>query len=499
MMKQEKTEKKEKKIISARMRRDFRFGTNAIVLIAAVLVVFVLANLALESFSTQLTLDLTKEKLYSIGDITDKNLKTLKQDVEIIALYDRTKGESDADRSEVIRVLDQYAQYDHVKVSYKDPDSNPGLIRKLVGETDAASYAEGDYIVKSGDKTRRVAASDMFVYQTYQLFYQYKSAIQVEQKLTSAILFVTSDKFPVVYCATGHEEKSRSEFTYIFNGIESLGCDIRDLDITQIETMPEDATVLIFLGPKYDLTDTEASMVEQWLEQDGGQIIFCADYDQRGESYDNFNKVLTKLYGLSVNLDLVEETDDRNKINKANKDSAFIGTSTTNGPLANLQKAYDVFLFSTRSVKIVAQDSDVTMIENYPLLQSFETAKSTDFAGNVTEGVQTVAAAGMNSGTRGMVTHAAIFGSTLGLSDAYYRQYGNMVYNEISTFGYTVHWMVSDYGSNEGNLIEAKIYDKTTIALDKEKSNMLAVVAMVVIPALIIGGGVVVWMRRRHL
>ena len=73
MMKQEKTEKKEKKIISARMRRDFRFGTNAIVLIAAVLVVFVLANLALESFSTQLTLDLTKEKLYSIGDITDKN------------------------------------------------------------------------------------------------------------------------------------------------------------------------------------------------------------------------------------------------------------------------------------------------------------------------------------------------------------------------------------------------------------------------------------------
>lgn len=491
-------DKKEKKLVSARMRRDFRYGTNAIILVAAVLVVFVLANLALESFSTQLTFDLTKEKLYTIGEITDENLKALKQDVEIVALYDRTKGESDADRAEVIRVLDQYARYDHVEISYKDPDSNPGLIRKLVGETDAASYSEGDYIVKCGDKTRRIAADDMFVYQTYQYFYQYKSAIQVEQKLTAAILFVTSDTFPVVYCATGHEERSRSEFTNLFNRIESLGCDIRDLDLKQTQVIPEDATVLIFLGPKYDLNEFEAAMLEEWLDQDGGQIIFCADYDQQGEDYENFNKILTKLYGLSVNLDLVEETDDKKKIVQENKDSAFIGTTVPKGPLGDMAKGYDVYLFSTRSIKIYAQDSDVTHIENYPLIQSASSGKST-YADNVTEGVQTVAATAVNSGTRGAITHAAVFGSTLGFSDAYYQKYGQAVFNEISAFGYTVHWMISDYGVNEGNLIEAKIYDTTTIAMDKEKSNTLAIVSMVVIPALIIGVGVVVWMRRRHL
>ncbi|MBR5280622.1 MAG: Gldg family protein [Clostridia bacterium] len=494
-----KQEKKEKKFISARVRRDFRYGTNALVLVAAVLVVFVLANLALESFSTQLTIDLTKEKLYSIGEVTDKNLKALKQDVEIVALYDRTKGESDSDRAEVIRVLDQYAQYDHVKISYKDPDSNPGLIRKLVGETDAASYSEGDYIVKCGDKTRRIGASDMFVYQTYQYIYQYKSAIQVEQKLTSAILFVTSDEFPVVYCATGHEERSRSEFTNLFNRIEALGCDIRDLDLAQSQAIPEDATVLIFLGPKYDLTEFEAAMVEEWLEQSGGQMIFCADYDQRGEDYERFNKILTKLYGLSVNLDLVEETEDKKKIAQENKDSAFIGTSVPKGPLGDMPKGYDIYLFSTRSVKIYAQDSDVTFIENYPLIQSAESGKSTDFAGNVTSGVQVVAATAVNSGVRGPITHAAVFGSTLGFSDEYYQRYEQAVLNEISAFGYTLHWMISDYGVNEGNLIEAKLYDTTTVVLDKEKSNTLAVVSMVVIPALIIGGGVVVWMRRRHL
>lgn len=496
MMKKERQEKQEKKQISSRLRRNFRYGTNAIILVAAVLIVFVLANLALESFSTPLTLDLTKEKLYTIGEITDKNLKALKQDVEIVALYDRTKSESDTERKEIIRVLDQYAQYDHVKISYKDPDSNPGLIRNLVGETDAASYSEGDYIIKSGDKTRRIAESDMFVYQTYQIFYRYKSAIQVEQKLTSAILFVTSDEYPVVYCATGHEERSRTEFTYVFNGIESLGCDILDLDITQIDEMPEDASVLIFLGPKYDLTDSEKAMVEQWLEQDGGQMIFCADYDQRGEEFENFNAILTKLYGLSINTDLVEETDDDNKINKT---GAFIGTSVSEGPLADLQKAYNIYLFSTRSVNVHSQDSDITMIENYPIIQSSKTGKSTDFDGNVQEGVQVVAAAAMNSGVRGPVTHAAVFGSTLGISDAYYQQYGQLIYNEISTFGYTIHWMISDYGVNEGNMIEAKVYDTTAVVLDKGQIKLLAIVAIGVIPALIIGCGVVIWLRRRHL
>lgn len=489
-------DKKDKKIFSARVRRDFRYGTNAIVLVAAVLVVFVVANLILESFGTPLTLDLTKEKLYSIGEITDRNLKMLDRDVEVIALYDRVKGESDSSRAEVIKVLDLYGEYDHVKISYKDPDSNPGLIRDKVGETDAASYSEGDYIVKCGDKTRRIAESDMFVYETVSYFYRQKTAIQVEQKLTSAILFVTSDEYPVIYCTTGLGEESRSDFTNLFNRIETLGCDVRDLDITGITEMPEDASILIFLSPKLDLTDLARNMIEQWIVQDGGQIIFCADYDERGVQFTNFNRILKDQFGLSINYDAL--SDEEKKLPIADSANFFTGQSVSKGPMET-QSQVLMALIAPRSVSVYQQDSAVTYIENYSVIETGENAKSTNVLDTSTKtGVHTVVGAATNTKYLKQI-RGAVFGFTSGLNDTYYKQYGLLVHNAISTFGKTVQWMLGDYAENEGNMIQAKTYDATMIVMDKGQSNMLAIVSMLVVPVLLIGCGVVVWLRRRHL
>ena len=61
--------------------------------------------------------------------------------------------------------------------------------------------------------------------------------------------------------------------------------------------------------------------------------------------------------------------------------------------------------------------------------------------------------------------------------------------------------MISEYNENEGSAIQIKTYDaaSTRVAVDKGQSNMLAVVSMLVIPVIIIGIGIVVWVRRRHL
>lgn len=490
-----------KKFFSARVRRDFRYGTNAVVLIAAALVLFVVANLILESFGTALTVDMTREKLYSIGEVTDKNLKALNKDIEIIALYDEVQGQSDTNSVEVMKILALYDGYDRVTVSYKDPDKYPSLIRDTVGETEAASYSEGDYIVKCGDKTRRIAASDMFVYETVNYFYRQKTGIQVEQKLTSAILFVTSEEYPVVYCDTGLGEKSRSEFTMIFNRLEQEGCDIQDLNIKEITEIPKDAAVLVFLSPKADLTEREAAMIEQWLIQTGGQIVFCADEDLSWTPFTNFNRILSEQFGLAINSDVLHETNDSYKIVSANNDKAFKGISVSKGPLAN-SSVYPVYLQSTRSVEVLSVDTDTTYIENYAIIQTMDTAKSVSGLADKKErtGVHVVAAAAMNS-THKNVIHGAVFGSTAYLTDAYYEQYGLPAQYGLAIFVQTVDWMVSEYNENEGGTIKIKTYDaaSTKVVVDKGQGNLLAIVAMLVIPAIIIGCGIVVWIRRRHL
>ncbi len=493
-----KSKESGKKFFSARVRRDFRYGTNAILLVAAVLVLFIVTNLIFESFGTALTVDMTREKLYSIGEITDKNLKALKKDVEIIALYDKVKGATD--NAEVMKILALYDNYKHITVSYEDPDENPGLIREKVGATEAASYSNGDYIVKCGDKTRRIASSDMFVYETVNYFYRQKTGLQVEQKLTAAILFVTSDEYPVIYCATGHGEKSRTDFTMIFNRLEQEGCDVQDLNITETNTMPKDATVLVFLSPKYDLTESETGMIEQWLVQTGGQIVFCADEDQSWTPLTNFNRILTEKFGLAINSDVIYETNNSYKIAAANSDKAFKGISVSKGPLAN-SSVYPVYLQATRSVDVLSVDADTTYIENYGIIQTMDTAKSVSGI-NQTEqvGVHTVAAASINRSYRNPI-HGAVFGSTVDLSDDYYQKYGLPAQYGLAIFVQTVDWMISEYNENEGNTIKIKNYDaaSTRVVVDKGQSNLLAIVSMAVIPAILIGMGIVVWVRRRHL
>ena len=487
----------EKKFFSSRVRRDFRYGTNAFVLVAAVLVVFVVVNLILESFGSSLTVDLTREQLYSIGDVTDKNLKTLNQDVEIVALYDRTAAEADADTAEVIKILDLYDAYDRVTVSYEDPDQNPSLLRDLVGEKQASSYSVGDYVVKCGEQTRQIQASDMFVYETVNYFYRQKTGIRVEQKLTSAILYVTAEEHPVIYCTTGHGEKSWSQFAVAFSHFEQQGCDIQEIDLAQVQAIPADAAVLCVLSPKKDLNEVERAMIDQWLAQDGGKFVFCADEDPAWTPLTNFNQILEEYFGLSVNSDVMYETDDTYKISYANSEKAFWGVSVANGPVTVSQQP--VALFSTRSLRLLSLNADNTYITNYPIMQTFPTAKSVNgLDGSELEGVQTVAAAAINN-RNSKESRGVVVGSTLGLSDTYYEQYGQILNTNIAFFDMSIDWMLDL--SNEGDLIETKTYDGVTtkILLDEGTVDMLAVVSMVILPVVIIGFGLVVWFRRRHL
>ena len=488
-----------KKFFSARARRDFRYGSNAIVLVAAVLVVFVIANLILENFGSNLTIDLTNEQLYTIGDVTDKSLKELDKDVEIVALYDRTVGQANSNSVEVIKILDLYDAYDHIEVTYQDPDRNPGLLRELVGEEQAASYNNGDYVVKCGDQTRQIKASDMYVLEFDYYQYDYKkTGFRAEQKLTSAILYVTADEHPVIYCTTGHGEKSKDQFTGLFNYLEKNGCDIKELDLTKVASIPEDAAVLCVLGPTKDLNEKERYMMAQWLEQEGGDLVFCADYDRSGIELTNFNVILKEHFGLSVNNDIVKETDSDYQIASAeDPQRSFLGVSIVNGPVT---QAGLIGLFSTRSVNYSGEsESNITYITNYPIIQTSQTAVSESIVdGSKREGVQTVAAAAI-SNRYSKEIRCAVFGSTVGLSDAAFEQYGSLIENGRFIFKWSVDWML-DF-SNEGDLIQAKSYEGVAnkIVLDKGKVDLLAVVSMLIIPALIIGMGVVIWVRRRHL
>ena len=75
--------------LSEKAKRRFRYGTNSVILMVAVVVIAVLVNVLLEQLP--MSVDITSESLYSITDKTKEILNSLDKDVEIYALYDRAK------------------------------------------------------------------------------------------------------------------------------------------------------------------------------------------------------------------------------------------------------------------------------------------------------------------------------------------------------------------------------------------------------------------------
>jgi len=486
--------------LSQKTRRNFRFGTNMLAVIAVVIVLFVVVNLVLENFSTDLTVDLTAEKLYSISDVTKDSLNSLEKDVEIYALYDRVRGEADSSRIAVIKVLDLYDQFDKVTVSYVDTDANPSFVLDTVGKANASAYSAGDYIVKCGEKTRRIAENDMYATttQTVNMYsYDVQSGMQVERKVTTAILYVAADVSPIVYYMTGHGEESLSDFSELFTYVEGLGADIRELDMTEITEMPEDAAVAIFMGPKYDLTSFERTFLQQWLEQSGGQLAVCVNPLQSGTEFANLNSLLRDMFGLELNNDTV--SDDSMQIASASNPFYFLGTSVSNGPIEN-SSVYQTPVFTSRSINVLNIDESATGINHYPIIQTYSSAVSTSMIGGQKSdpGTFTVAAAAKNLNFND-VSRAVVFGSTLGLTDTFYANYGIYTQRTMSIFAMSVDWMIDSYGDNAGSEIAAKNYSSYQLVTTSTRSNVLGIIATVVIPVIIILVGVIVWLKRRHL
>ena len=175
------------------LKRRVNYGIGYVLLIVATIVVFVVVNVILERLP--MSVDLTANEQFSITDETKDILENLTEDVEIIALYDRVKGMADTQRAEVIRILDLYDAYSHVNVSYVSLDSNPNIVNETVGQASAAAYSEGDYIVKSGKRTKRIAANDMFETSTQYISniipVTYATGNQTELRVSTAIKYVT--------------------------------------------------------------------------------------------------------------------------------------------------------------------------------------------------------------------------------------------------------------------------------------------------------------------
>lgn len=460
----------------------FSVGTIAIG-VAFVVVV----NLVVTALPTTITsIDATSNKLYSVTQDTKEYLKLLEKEVELYVLV-----EEDAADTNVAETLKRYEDMsDCVTVTYVSPASNP-LFYQNYTET---APTTNSIIVACGERSRVVDYSDIYEY-SYD-YYTYSSSIEgydAEGQITSAIQYVTMDEseLPIIYEVEGHGETALSGgFT---EAIEKANITLSSLTLLTEEAVPEDAKAIIINGPTTDFSSDDADKIISYIEN-GGSVILNLSY----ENQDLKNvAALLEHFGMSVIDGIVME----------NNMSYYYGGTPYYLLPEVLSSDYTAsvagnYIFAPFGEGIVYGENTDTISYTELLSSSSDAVSKTNVESAMTTALEDGDVAGpfalsvameysADSGETGiMVVNGSVEMFTDAADEVVSGNNASMFTDMISA--------VTDTSELSVSVIPVKEYTLSAITVDAGTGMLAGVGLMVVIPVIMLGSGVAIWVIRRR-
>lgn len=476
---------KEKRIQNKKNLKHGSYSMGAITIFIAIIVVL---NLVLQEVPSKYReIDLSTQKLYSIGDQTKKVLKKLNKDVEIYYI-----AQSGSESSDIQKLLEKYEEgSDHIKVEQKDPAVNP----KFVSQYTSDGVSNNSVIVVCGDKNKVIDNNSL--YETtvnYQTYSSEVTGFDGEGQITSAINYVTSDSMPVMYTLEGHDEATMSDT--LKDTIQKANIDIQSLNLLTMDSVPDDADILFIFAPAKDISEDEASKIISYLEN-GGKALIVSNYSS--EEMPNFASVLEN-YGVKTAGGIVLEGDTNHYISQnpsyllPNIESNDITSSLSSGsryilmPLAQGIVKSDNYRDSLEITDILTTSDGSYSKVNVEDMQTME-KESDDIDGPFAVGVSIT-----ENLDDEKETQIVYYSSEALFNDQMNTMVSGANYELISA---SVNWMCESEEDSNTISIASKSYDTSTLTIPAADASFWSIFVTAVVPVviLVIGGGI--WMKRR--
>lgn len=470
-----------------RNKKLLKHGTYSMAVTAVVIAIVVVLNLVVQEIPSKYReIDLSSQKLYTIGEQTEKILKNLKKDVTLYYI-----AQDGTESSDIKNLLEKYEEGSkHITVEQKDPAVSP----KFASQYTSDNISNNSIIVVCGDKSKVVDYSSM--YETsinYQTYSQEVTGFDGEGQLTSAINYVVSDNMPVLYNLEGHDESSMSET--MKETIEKANIEIKSLNLLSEEAVPDDAECLFIFAPATDLTKEEADKIISYLEN-GGKALIVSNYTD--EDMPNFESVLEN-YGVQPVDGIVLEGNTDNYVSQnpyyllPNIESGEINSELSSQsryvlvPLAQgIKKADNIR--DTLNISSILTTSDSAYSKTN--LKDMDTMEKED--GDI-DGPFDLAVSITEKVGDDKETQIAYFASASIFNDSINSMVSETNYELLSA---SLAWMCSTDDSNQIS-IPSKSYDTTTLTVPTADINFWSIFVTGVLPVctLLIGFGI--WMKRR--
>ncbi len=472
---------------------------NVFVWIAAIAVLVAAVPINLIFSKIDLSVDMTPYKAFTLSDKAQETLSSLDKPVEIYALCDINelyksyeKGEEDYMKVDMYaKTLRAMAKYDKVTLHEKDIITEPDFVKE-VDPDGLMNLQSNDILVKCDGQFRNIQSNkDLFAINSETGNIEFYG----ENCIIGAINYLEGGAVPTLYFVSSNGENSVSDYTYLDNTLKTQNYSIKDLDLAKEKKIPEDALMLVFAGPKEDLSDEEMKIVQNYIDN-GGNISMFMSPNEAPVKYKNFEKILAE-FEIAMDYNRIRETQ---KEYFADGDPYTVMCTYTdvdfNKALIDSQEGISLYMPESRSFYSISDDESKTGIEVEPLIQTFNSAESENYGGTDEDapeikGLMYIAARSENpnkNNSKLFVTGSAEFMADKTMSEGY-------TILAPYLFLCSVTWMDQ---LNSDMIYPTRVQSVDYMSIPNEKTGYIILAVIIIYPVLISLAGVFIWMRRRN-
>lgn len=481
-------------------RRRVTYGSISIGLVIAFIAAMVFLNMGVSYLTDRFYLkaDMTPTGVYEISDTTKILLENLDMDIRVHILL----SEDEVINSTYYNVANEFLKRyralanNRISIDYIDIYKNPAFLNNYQDTDD--EITSGSFIIETDLRYKVLKLADLYKLsttlnqQTYEMS-QYVSGIDADQKLATAIQYVTSQDLPTVVFLNGHDEQYGKTFTSLFTN-SNYGYDECNLLFDEI---PNDAAIVVVGMPSADYTSYEIDKLDAYLKSGGNVILFTA---VSSVETPNLNEWLEE-WGIGMRNQMVLDSQ-RALYSQVNivadivddtvcKDLDITDTTYLMMPSARvLECLWDYNDY--HSTTVILQSSAASYAKEYTADTKFD---SYDYAEGDEKGPFAV---GILTKYATTVNGVSTTGKLLVLSSLYMTSDATFDIAALANKSFFVEAI--DYINPMTNVltIESREYYSENLTILSSQANVVFWVLIVVIPAAILVLGLFVWLRRRH-
>lgn len=222
--------------------------------------------------------DLSPSQDYTLSQSTLNYLNGLSRDVQISIIF----GRDAKVYGEVLSLLEEYRLHgrQRVKVRSIDPVRDIERAEQLKADT-GLSLAQNGVLIRCGNNKRFITEEELVVRESGTSTNRQIIEFRGEDAISSALISVVEGSVRKFYYVVGKGSRTDAAQSDAYSATTELGrqqnFEVIPVNLSEISRIPDDADGLLILGARYDLSEREIAMVNDYWKLKRSGIFIMLD------------------------------------------------------------------------------------------------------------------------------------------------------------------------------------------------------------------------------